>query len=174
MMQKFGSDRRGVAGIEFAICLTLLILGFVNAVDVGYYIYQRMQVEMAAQSGAHAGWRTCYDQRNMLPATQNCQGLDAAVTAAVQSTTLGKAVSLVSGYPKEGFYCVSSANLLQAVGDLDNKPGDCSEAGDPDTSPSDYIQVTVTYKYTPLFGGLTVMGASGTTSITQTSWMRLG
>jgi Flp pilus assembly protein TadG len=174
ILRKLRSDTRGVAGIEFALCAMTLAVGLLNAVDVGYYIYRRMEVELAAQTGAQAAWKTCYDQRAMVPATLNCSGLNSAITAAIQGTSLGKAVSLVSGYPTEGYYCVTSSNALQSVGSLSNKPSDCSAAGSSSTSPGDYIQVRVTYKYTPLFKGITVMHALGITSITKTSWMRMG
>jgi len=145
-----------------------------NTVDLGYYIYLRMEVENAAQIGAQAAWKTCYDPSYMLPATQNCPGLNDAITAAVKSTTLGTKVSVASGYPVEGYYCVTTSKALQQVGSLTSKPANCSEAGDATTTPADYIQVRVTFAYSPIFSGATIMGSSGITSITQTSWMRLG
>lgn len=168
----FGGDTRGVAAIEFALVATLLVVGLLNAVDFGYYMYQRMEVENAAQVGAQAVWKNC-NQSSMLPATQNCQGLNGAVTAAIQTTSLGDSVQLASGYPTEGYYCVNDSNQLQSVGSLSSQPANCSAAGSSSTSPGDYIQVQVTYKYAPLFG-ITVMSAWGISSISMTSWMRLG
>jgi Flp pilus assembly protein TadG len=150
-----------------------LILGVFNAIDVGVYAYKRMQVANAAQVAAQAAWTTCSDTSTMLPATVNCSGLNNAVTAAIQSTALGSAVSLASGYPAEGYYCVGPSGSLQSVGNVSNKPANCSAAGNPNTSPGDYIQVSVTYPYTPLFP-VSVMGALNSTSISMTSWMRLG
>jgi Flp pilus assembly protein TadG len=166
------SDVRGTAAIEFAGAATLLVVGLLNAVDLGYYMYQRMEVENAAEIGAQAAWKACYDQSTMLPATQNCPGLNAAVTTAIQGTTLGSKVALAAGYPAEGYYCVNGSNALQAVGTLNNKPADCSAAGNANASPGDYIQVGVTYPFAPLFG-ITVMSVWGISSITMTSWMRL-
>lgn len=151
----------------------LLSVGVLNAVDLGYYMYQRMEVENAAEVGAQTAWKTCYDQSTMLPATTKCSGLNAAITTAIQSTSLGTSVSLASGYPTEGYYCVNASNALQSVGSLSAKPSDCSAAGNSNTSPGDYIQVGVTFKYAPLFG-ITVMSAWGVTSISMTSWMLLG
>jgi Flp pilus assembly protein TadG len=166
-------DARGTAAIEFAGAAMLLVVGLLNAVDLSYYEYRRMEVENAAEAGAQAAWSTCNDPSTMLPAIQNCSGLNAAITAAIQSTSLGSAVSLASGYPAEGYYCVSSSNALQSVGALSSKPANCSAAGNPNASPGDYIQVGVTFSYAPLFG-ITVMSAWGISSITMTSWMRLG
>src|SRR5712692_8975047 len=109
----FGEDRRGAAAVEFAGAALFLVLGLLNAIDLGYYTYRRMEVENAAQVGAQAAWKTCNDPTYMLPATQNCPGLNSAITASLQSTSLGTAVSLASGYPTEGYYCVNSSNLLQ-------------------------------------------------------------
>jgi hypothetical protein len=142
-------------------------------VDVGVDTYRRMEVENAAQVAARAAWKTCYDQSYMLPATQNCPGLNAAITAAIQSTSLGSAVSLSPGYPTEGYYCVTAAYAMQGVGDLSNKPTNCSAAGNANATPGDYIQVGVTYTYAPLMPGLTVISAWGISSISMVSWMRL-
>jgi hypothetical protein len=57
---------------------------------------------------------------------------------------------------------------------LSSKPANCSDAGSSSTLPGDYIQVSVIYAYAPLFSNLTVIGASGISSISMTSWMRLG
>lgn len=168
----FGHDRRGTAAVEFALAATLLIVGLLNAVDFGYYMYQRMEVENAAEAGAQAAWKTCSDQSTMLPATDNCANLKTAITAAIQNTSLGTAITLTSGSPTEGYYCVNASNMLQAVGSLAAKPTDCSAAGNASVSPGDYILVSVTCKYAPLFG-LSLMTATGITSINMTTWMRL-
>ncbi len=106
-------ETRATAAIEFAGAASLLSVGLLNAVDVGYYMYQRMQVENAAQVGAQAAWKTC--TQSMLPATQNCSGLNMAIAAAIHSTSLGTAVGLASGYPAEGYYCVDGSDALQAM-----------------------------------------------------------
>jgi Flp pilus assembly protein TadG len=174
MLRLLRRDTRGTAAVEFAGASLLLVAGLLNAVDLGYYEHRRMEVENAAQAGAQAAWATCNVLSTMLPATQKCAGLTAAVTAAIQSTSLGTAVSLASGSPTEGYYCVNASNVLQSVGSLSSKPADCSAAGSASTSPGDYIQVGVTFTYAPLFPGVTVMSVWGITSISQTSWMRLG
>lgn len=172
----FRGDRNGAVAVEFATAGMLLVLGVLNAVDMGLYEYKRMEVENAAQVGAQSAWKTwktCNDQGSILPATVNCSGLKAAITAAIQSSTLGTAVSLASGYPTEGYYCVNSAGNLQAVGTLSSPPSDCSAVGSAKTTPGDYIQVEVIYSYAPLFG-ITVMSMWGVSSVNATSWMRLG
>ena len=104
------SDARASAAIEFAGTAALLSVGLLNAVDIGYYMYKRMEVENAAQMAAQAAWKTC--TQSMLPATQNCAGLSTAITAAIHSTSLGTAVALTAGYPAEGYYCANASNAL--------------------------------------------------------------
>jgi Flp pilus assembly protein TadG len=169
----FRRETRGAAAIEFAAVAAMLSVSLLNAVDVGYYLYRRMEVENAAQVGGQAAWKTCSSQ-SMLPATKKCPDLNAAIIAAIQSTSLGTAVSLASGYPAEGYYCVNSSDALQSVGSLSSKPANCSAAGNSAAAPGDYIQVRVSFAYKPVFPGITVMSALGISSITMTSWMRLG
>jgi Flp pilus assembly protein TadG len=174
ILRVLSRDTRGTAAVEFALSGILLTVGLINAVDVGFYLYRRMEVENAAQVATQAAWKACSDQTSMLPATQNCSGLNNAITASLQSTSLGSAVLLASGYPTEGYYCVNSSNALQSVGSLSSRPVDCSAAGNPSAQPGDYIQVGATYPYAPLFPGISVMSRWGVTSISMTSWMRLG
>jgi hypothetical protein len=174
LFRLFPRDERGAAAIEFAAAAMLLVVGVLNGIDVGYYEYRRMEVENAAQVGAQVAWKTCYDSSSMLPATTNCGGLTDVIKSAIQTTSLGANVSLVSGYPEEGYYCIDVTGMLKSVGSLTSRPTDCSAVGDATTTPGDYLQVAVTYPYAPLFPGLSVMGAWGITSITGTSWVRLG
>jgi Flp pilus assembly protein TadG len=174
LFRTFCVATQGTAAIEFAGAAIFLVTGLLNAVDLGFYVYRRMEVENAAQVGAQTAWSICKDISTMLPATQKCVGLNAAITTAIQSTSLGNAVSLATGFPTEGYYCINSSGTMQSVGSLSSKPLDCTAAGNPSTSPGDYIQVGVTFTYAPLFPGVTVMSAWGITSINKTSWMRLG
>ena len=177
-LRLFGADARGVAGIEFGITGLLLVIGLLNAVDVGYYAYQRMEVENAAENGSQAAWKNCNNlTTTLLPATVNCQPpntaitLSAMITAAIQNTTLGTAVTLASGYPAENYYCVNASNALILQGSVSSPPTACSSG----VSPGDYLQVGVTYPYQSLFPGhISVMSVSGVSSITKTSWMRMG
>jgi Flp pilus assembly protein TadG len=164
-------DRRGVAAIEFAVFAAIVSIGMLNVTDIAVYVYQRMQVEYATQAGAQAAWHTC--DLNHLPATTNCSGLTTAVQNAVQSTSLGTRVTLQSGSPAEGYYCVDSSNVLQYVSDVSSKPTDCSSVGSPGLQPGDYIRISTTFAYSPMFPGITVTGAF-ITPITRTALMRLG
>ncbi|HEY2827626.1 MAG TPA: TadE/TadG family type IV pilus assembly protein [Pirellulales bacterium] len=166
------SDRRGTAAIEFAFFVGLLSLGVLNTADVSIYIYQRMQLENASEMAAQSAWKTCDPSLGYVPATTNCPGLTTAITKALQSTSLGTKVTLQSGSPTEGYYCVNSSNALQYVSGVSSKPTDCTAAGMPSLQPVDYINVTATFVYAPLFPGVTVASAF-TTPMTKTALMRM-
>src|SRR3984893_11146557 len=164
-------DQRGVAAIEFGFFAIFLSLAFVNVTDVSIYIYQRMQAENATQVAAQAAWKVC--DLSQLPATTSCSVLTTAVQNAVGSTSLGTRVSLISGSPSEGYYCVNLSNALQYVSDVSSKPADCTAAGMPSLQPGDYIQVQTTFPYAPLFPGLSVTSTFAT-PINRTAIVRLG
>lgn len=179
-LKALGPDRRGVAAIEFALVGGFLSVALLNLVDVSIYIFQKMEVDNAAQAGAQAAWNLCGpttgpNESYQLPATlnNNCPGLTAKVTAAVQSTSLGTNVTLQSGSPAEGFYCLNSSNALVYVSSVSSKPANCSSVGEASLQPADYIQIQTTFTYAPLFTGITVASLL-TTPITSTALIRLG
>ena len=169
-IKALGHDRRGTAAIEFAFFASFLSVATLNVAEISMYIFQRMQVENATQMAAQAAWKTC--DTSHLPATTNCPGLTSAVTSSVQSTALGARVQLGSGFPTEGYYCVTASNALQYMGTVDSKPTDCSAAGNAGVPPADYITIQTTFDYTPMFSGLTV-GRLFATTIQRTTIMRL-
>jgi hypothetical protein len=165
------ADQRGVAAVEFAFFAIFLSFALANVTDTSIYIYQRMQAENATQVAVQAAWKAC--DLPKLPAMTNCPGLTLAIQNAIQSTSLGTRVSLVSGSPSEGYYCVNSLNALQYVSDVSSKPADCTAAGTPTLQPGDYIQVQTTFTYAPLFPRLSVASAFPS-PINRTAIMRLG
>jgi Flp pilus assembly protein TadG len=162
-------DTRGVAAVEFALGTLMLAVGLLNVADIGLYTYSTMEVDYAAQMGAMTALKKC-NTTSLLPATQNCSGLSAAITTAIQSTTLGTAVTLAAGSPSENYYCINTSNALVVEGTLASPPSDCTAAGEPTYRPGDYLLVQVSYSYSPLFAGVSVMSAS---TISPTSWVRL-
>jgi Flp pilus assembly protein TadG len=168
------ADQRGVAAIEFGIFSVLLAFALVNVTDVSIYIYQRMQAENATEVAAQAAWKAC--DLTVLPLTTDCSTLAASATAvqnALGSTSLGTSVSLVSGSPSVGYYCVNSSNALQYVSAISSKPADCTAAGTPSLQPGYYIQVQTTFTYTPIFPGMSI-SSTFPTPINRTAIMRLG
>jgi len=95
------------------------------------------------------------------------------VTNSVQSTSLGAHVTQIAGSPSEGWYCVNSTGSLQYMAAVTaTEPSDCSAAGVQSNSPGDYIEVQVTYTWTPIFPGLSVASKLSHT-ITSNAFMRL-
>ncbi|WP_407666808.1 TadE/TadG family type IV pilus assembly protein [Microvirga roseola] len=170
LLLAFARNHAGAAGIEFALIASALCIIILNGVAIAHYIYTRMQVENAAQMGTQAAWKAC--DPTELPATTLCPGLGTAIVAAVQSTSLGASVTLQAGSPSEGYFCLDASGALHAVGSLVARPVDCSATGMPNLQPGDYISVTVTYPYRPLFADLTVARFFAT-PINKTSLMRL-
>lgn len=141
--------RDGVSSVEFALVAPILAFLAVNVFDVAIYFYTAMQVANAAEMAAQAAWEAC-DPNDELPATLRCSGLNAATQAAVRSTTLGTQVQVVSGYPREAFYCLISGSLRKLEVPLDSRPENCGALGATGVKPGDYIEVQVTYDYTPI------------------------
>lgn len=175
----FLGDVRGAAAAEFVLWISLLAFPVLSAVDIGTYIFQRMQVEMAAQAAVQAAWHAC-NASSLLPATQKCSGLLTSMTNAAQGTTLGTAVTVVSGSPSEGYYCLDSSNALALVGTAGTigapptqpAPFDChTKIAGSATLPGDYIKFQVSFVYKPVFS--VSLGSALTTPITRTAWMRL-
>jgi Flp pilus assembly protein TadG len=164
-------DSRAVAAIEFAIIASVLAVAALNVADISVFLFDRLQVENAAEMGAQAAWANC--DLNHIPATTKCSGWTTVVGTAVHSTALGSSVSVASGFPSEGYYCVNSSGALQYMSDTSSKPADCTAAGVSTNAPGDYVKVQVSYSYSPMFSGITVAGVFPTT-ISETSWMRLG
>jgi len=193
MISRWIGDRRGAAALEIALWLGFLLVPLLNVVDVGYYCFQAIQVRDAAQASVQAALQLCSPHGLTFPAVSNCTGLNSALTAAAQSTSLGTNVSISSG--SEGYYCMTTSATLVQVGSgggaINIKSGDtapnangnaeCSSfdsgkttqfAGN-DNNSGDYISVTTSYTYKPLFNDLTVTTFL-TSPITSTAIMRLG
>src|SRR5258708_20325369 len=168
-----GADQRGGSALEFAIFAGILAFGVLNTADISMYIYKRMQLENATEMAVQAAWKTCDPSKGYLPATTMCPSLTTAITNAAQSTTLGSNVSIQTGSPTEGYYCLNSSGALQFVAAVTSTPpADCTSTGVPSMQPADYIQITAAYAYAPLFPGVTVAGVF-TTPIVKTGMMRL-
>jgi len=175
-MRRYLSGQRGAAAAEFALILSLLTIPLLNVIDLATYTWARMQVDNAAQVAAQAAWAACPTPIN-LPATPNayakCPNMPARVAAATQSTRLGANVTVTA--TTENFYCINTGtNLLETVGVFPGtKPANCSAIGSASDIPGDYVLITTSYTFTPLFSSVSV-AALLTTPITRTAWMRLG
>ncbi len=101
----YGSERRGAAGVEFAVVLALLLIPILNVIDFGVYLFQNMEVAAATDAAAQAALSTC-GWTNELPAygvNGYCPSLTTAVTTAAQSTSLGTGVTVSFPNNPEGY-----------------------------------------------------------------------
>ena len=171
ILRRLRRDSGGAAAVEFALIVGSLIFVLLNAVDIARYYYLRSAVETATQMAAQNAWKTC--DTSKVPATINCTGLTASITASLQASQLGGNLTLVSGSPTEGYYCVNSSGVLTFMNAVTSaKPSDCSAAGVAANKPGDYIKVQSTYTYSALFP--TSMAAKSLpTPLTATALMRL-
>jgi Flp pilus assembly pilin Flp len=164
--RRYGKNRCGAAAAEFALLLGLLVIPVLNVADLALYAWDRMQLENAAQMAAQAAWETC-DGGAKVPALTKCTGLAAAVAVAAHSTSMG--TSAVVGALTEGKFCPDSAGtLLVPAGTAD----DCSGINGSTDVPGDYLTIPVTFTYTPLFAGMSVV-ALLPANMQSAGWMRL-
>ncbi|MDH7637319.1 hypothetical protein [Sphingomonas oryzagri] len=174
--KRFLRDAGAVAAAEMALIFPILGYVSLNVMDLGVYIFSRMQTELAAEAAAGAARNICV-AAGKYPATYpagNCDAnLTTKLTAAAQATTLGTNVTIV-GSPGEGYYCANTAGTLVSVAAVSaTPPANCSSVvTGSTTAPGDYINVTTSYTYTPFAPGLAITAALPAT-IQQTAWMRL-
>lgn len=179
----FWREQRAAATVELALILGLLTIPLLNTVDLGFYAYQRMQVENAAQTGAQAAWSACNTTSLQGPAATNCTGLSSAVSNAIRATSLGSSVTLASGSPAEGYYCTTTTGaILQVAASPSTAANKCSTYTAPGGATwvssgadiaGDYVSVSVTYSFSSLFPGVSV-AALLPSPITKTVVTRLG
>src|SRR3954465_841174 len=120
ILARFRRDAKGLAAIEFGMIAGFLSLAALNVADVSIFLYDKLQVSNATQMGVQAAWAKC--DLNHLPVTTRCPEMNAAITAAIHSTSLAAQVQLQSGYPSDGYYCVNASGALQKVSDYSAPP----------------------------------------------------
>lgn len=185
LLLDFCRGEQGTAATEMMLWTGLMMMPIANAVDLGLYMYQRMQVETAANAAVSAAWHDCNPTAATPappPAITTCKAAVSSVITdmqtAAQSTSLGTAVSLPTANISEGYYCADSSGalvLMTQIGTAANPPKsnpsipNCPGA----TTPAgDYIFATVTFTYTPLLSNASILSLIGGTT-SRTAWMRL-
>jgi Flp pilus assembly protein TadG len=155
----FRKSESGAAAVEFALWLAVLLYPMVNAVDLGLFAYQRTAMENAAEMALQSAFNVC-GQTVAPPLISKCgtsgAKLTAAITSGVHSTNLGTAVSVSNTYECQDGSVTSGQQ----------SPPSCP------SSTGDYIGITVTYTYRPLFGRASIVNLLSST-MTRTYWMRM-
>jgi Flp pilus assembly protein TadG len=184
----YRGDTRGGAAVEIGLMITVMTIPLLNVPDLAIYGAQSMAVSTAAHAGAEAAYRTC-NSAQYWPAIVNCPTFSTVIQDAVQSTSLGTNVVETPGSPPaEGYYCTTTAGALVLVSSLSsivgtaptNVPSTCSAQtpptgatwSAPSAAPGDYVQVSVTYTYHPLFPYVSAVSFLAQT-LNRTQWIRL-
>lgn len=156
----FSRETGGAAALELAIWASLLVVPVLNVIDVGLYLFQRVQVENAAQMAATAAWKVwpnCTETPPMTPAATTCTAMTDASVLGAHSTSLTNTVTV--GTPTIGKYCVEGGAIKAG--------GTCAGAAN-----ASYVTVTVSRSYSPMFGGVSIAGTFSS-PITLTAWTRV-
>lgn len=69
--RRLRGDRRGAAAVEFAMIAPFLLGLLLPIADLGTYVYDSMQLQLAAQAGAEYAARHDWDPNGILSAMQN-------------------------------------------------------------------------------------------------------
>ncbi len=93
MLSRLISDNRGVAAIEFAIIVPMLVTMVVCTVDLGMGIYRNMQVQNAAQAGARYAMTHSFDATLISNAVAGATGLQGIVASPSPSQYCGCATN---------------------------------------------------------------------------------
>lgn len=138
-----------------------------NGVEVARYYYGRMELQNAVQMASGAVWKLC-DTSAKLPTSTNCANRNTKITTALQSTSLGNAITLSSGFPTEGYFCINTTTgALQSAGS--SQPANCSPYGGTSSqSAGYYLTIQAQYTYAPIFSSVTVGGSLPTTVVAKT------
>lgn len=166
------ADTSGLAGMEFALATTVLVVGLLNGLEVAQWSMQKMELNNAVHSATMAVWSAC--DIHHVPAMTNCStAMNTAITNGLQSTSLGTHVTLDTA--TEGYYCAGGGVLTKvAAYDATTVPSDCSSvSNDKSHAPGDYVVVKANYTYTPLFGSSLTVGNTLPTALTSTGYIRL-
>jgi len=145
--RRIALSRSGTAAIEFGLAIPLLLVMLMGTIELGFAIYEAMQVYDAAEAGA-------------LYAAQNgwsASGISTAVTSATSASglTATPAPSQFWGCPDETGITTVASSSVKCTGN---------------TSPGQYIQVNATLNHSTI---LPYPGPSLPTSFTAKSVIRI-
>lgn len=160
--RKFRRNQRGVAMIEFAVVMPMLVLLMLPLVDLGIGFYTKTQVMTAAQAGAQYAFVNGWSGTNSTAQTAILSAVTSATSLASISAT--PAPTLACGcsdgttitYSSPGSFSQSDCATLAA----------CANGQDPGA----YVTISAQANYTPLFtfgifGGASTLSASSTVRV---------
>jgi Flp pilus assembly protein TadG len=189
VLRRLVRSERGAAAAEFALVAVVLVYMFANLIDIGLYVYEKVELQNAGQALMEKIFNACPPNGSDTPITTACASASPTVisstieNSAVQSTTLGTHVTLhtisatncpITGYNTntlnlcEGWFCVLTGGALNTGTAITSAQPTCTNGN----KAGDYVAATVTYTYAPVFPHLTVASLLHT-PITYKAWMRV-
>ena len=119
-------NNRGVAAVELAICLPILILLVCGSIEFGIMFYNRQVITNASREGVRAG--------------------------IVEGTKIADIKQIVEDYCDGKLINLNGSNTLQPSLIFTNTDADGNNEPDPDTNNNLFVRVD--YDYDFLFGGI--------------------
>jgi Flp pilus assembly protein TadG len=163
---KWAREERGAAAVEFALWLGVIVWPLLNVYDLGLYVFQKIQVDNAGQAAVQQLFNAC-GQTTASPILTNCSSAKVSngLSYGIQSTSLGTDITVL--YVTE---CVGGK--LQNSGDYTADPSIASK--NCPSSTGDYVAVTPSFTYHPLFKNVTVTSIlKDNTSMGSIAWMKM-
>src|SRR6266404_1772624 len=169
LLLKFWRSQRGVAMIEFAVVMPVLVLLLLPVVDLGMGFYVKTQVMTAAEAGAQWAFaNSSWNSTNVTSAVNSATSLSGITFSSSTSPTTAMTPRLQCG-------CTDGTTITLLATDPAT-PGLCNTnhvtyPACPSTQwPGAYVTVKVQKNYTPLFG-YWIFG--GTAALTASSTVRI-
>ncbi len=160
---RFVADHRGVALIEFAVVMPVLVLLLLPLVDLGLGFYVKTQLMTAAEAGTQYafvnGWSgtSTTTQTNILSAVNSATGLGSMSATPAPALACGCADGTTITYSSPGSaFSPSACSALTA----------CASGA----SPGAYVTVSTQVTYRPVF---TYLIFSGSSTLTASSTVRI-
>jgi Flp pilus assembly protein TadG len=169
LLQEFWQSHRGVAMIEFAVVMPVLVLLLLPVVDLGMGFYAKTQMMTAAEAGTQWAFaNSSWNSTSITTAVNNATSLSGltflsstspttAMTPRLQcGCTDGTTITLLATDPATPGLCKTSTTTYATCASTQR--------------PGAYVTVKVQKNYTPLFG-YWIFG--GTAALTASSTVRI-
>jgi Flp pilus assembly protein TadG len=157
---RFPTGQAGVALVEFAIVVPILIMLLVGLIEYGRYTYFAIEIGNAAHAGAAYGAQSSSTGGNVT-------GMKNAAIADGQNSIVPLTVTNVTA--QDVCACWNGTTETPAPPTAANCGTDCTTAG---ARPVTYVQVTVTATMSPLFN-YAFLGLPSSWAVAKTARIRI-
>ena len=155
------SAARGVAALEFAIVLPILVLFMGGVADFGIIYYRQSCLSTAVAAGAE--YASLTDQRTPPVSAANIQ----TVMTAAAAQALGSSVTVTSTASNPATcYCITGSSPSSTLTSA-TCGSSCASGG----TAGKYVQLTLSTNYKPMMPALSQL--VGTQTLSKTAWVPL-